>query len=150
MTERLSALPISLLLVCGISHTAVAKSPDADLPPLRASGVHWHHDYGDAWYQAEQTGKMLLVWFQSETSSSEREDVQRAFESDALIREKLLEYVLLKVPVDTHIVSGGETLRILDHPAFTEMHNHEGLAIIDLSDPTADTFEHVVSAFPFM
>lgn len=148
--DRLSALPLTLLLVCGISYTAVAKSTDANLQPLLPSGFHWHSDYGDAWQQAEQTGKMLLIWFQGETPSSEREDVQHAFASDALVREKLPEYVLLKLPADAHVVSGGETIRLLDHAAFTEMHNHEGLAIVDLSDPTADTFEHVVSAFPFM
>jgi hypothetical protein len=115
-----------------------------------AASAEWHTDYGKAWKRADATGKMLLVWFRGKHPSTLRDQVDRAFARNRAVRSKLGNYVLLRLPTDAKIVSGGAPVRLLSHAAYAEMHGNEGLVIVDLADKNRATYGRVVSAFPFM
>lgn len=129
--------------ISGLGAEAASRSSSPAAP-------RWRTAYGQAWKAAQQSGKMLLIWFRGAENPDLSAAVDRAFAEDAAVRSRLGDYVLLRVPVGATILSSGKKVRLLEHPAFAEMHGHEGLAILDLADKRRATFGRVVSAFPFM
>jgi hypothetical protein len=112
--------------------------------------LEWQRDYGKAWSEAARRNKWLLIWFESGPSLREQREVERAFGSNTSIRKLLKDYVLLRLPVRAEISVAGRSTRLLAHPAFEHMHGRSGLAIVDLTSRSGQTYGHVVSAFPFM
>jgi hypothetical protein len=122
--------------------------------PLRAeiveqAGIRWHTDYGDAMRFARLERKMLCVYFHGVDSNPQR----RAFEDRALrderVRAKFARYTALRLPVDAEITVDGQSTRVLDHPAFADLRRGQGLAVLDLTDPTSPQYSRVVSVVPF-
>ena len=158
MTEHFRTLTTALFIAClncGWAWDTTASSlPSHNLGQARASyelhsRLRWHTSYLNAWNEAERDGKMLLIWFVGEGNNANRDEVAHTFATDQQVRIRLEDYVLLKLPYDAIITSDSQQLRLLDHAAFIHMEGCEGLAIVDLTDPNVETFEHVVSAFPF-
>ena len=106
-------------------------------------------DYKAAMTEAAEDRKMMFIYFHDRRLNPAR----RAFESrtlaDRVIIEKLEPYVLVRLPRDATIVQNGKRIRLLSHPAFAEMQNRQGVAIIDLAHERAEYYGHVVSTFPF-
>jgi len=156
----LTSLAVPLVLLAGFS--APVRGESRQTPRNQETSQHlcsssagsaqtrWYASYADGWREAERSGKMMLVWFQDDTERSLHDEVGQAFRCDKSVQAHLEDFVLVKLPVDAEITSQGKQIRLLEHAAFAEMHGRGGLAIIDLVDSTAETFKHVVSAFPFM
>jgi len=142
-------LPVLFLLYCPAA-AAAAGTDNAVQPQAAVSRLHWNDNYTEAWEEAERSGKMMLVWFCGDQPNTGRDDLQKLIDRDANVQDQLGDYVLVKLSTDARLVTNSESIRILDHDSFTEMHGREGLAIIDLADPSAETHGHVVSAFPIM
>jgi len=121
--------------------TAVSRPPA--LPPHA-----WHDDYTKAMDQARAQRKMLLIVFQAAANAA-----MPAFEGKSLADDevhRLLEpFVLCRLPLDATIEKDGQSLRIVDHGAFAEMHGRQGVAIVDLAHDGEGINGHVVSTFPF-
>jgi hypothetical protein len=121
---------------------AIAKEPAAD-------AIAWQSDYARAGEAASQQGKMLLVLFYDQTNPQ-----SNRLEADALadpaVRQKLQEYVCVRLPVDVKITptDGQEETVLLKHPAFREMLGQPGIAIIDYAHPNTPLEGMVVSQFP--
>ncbi len=76
------------------------------------------------------------------------ENIERAF-STPEIREKLGDFVLAKLPIDTTITAQRKPLKVLDHAAFSELHKGPGIAVIDFAHKNTEYFGYVVSVLPF-
>ncbi len=75
-------------------------------------------------------------------------NIEKALEQSS-IREKMGDYVLTKLPIDAQITVKGETVRLLDHGAFSELHKRPGIAVIDLAHENTEYYGYVVSVLPF-
>jgi hypothetical protein len=139
-----------------------ADKPPADKPPAARDGaaqtettddlgLSWHDDYRQAMSAAVEQQRNMFILFCQPGSNATQQAFERQALADPKSREKLIrELVLLKLPSNAVITSGGKPLELLKHAAFAEMVNHPGMAIIDLAHPQAEYYGHVVSTFPFM
>jgi len=107
--------------------------------------------------QAKAEKKLMLIHFYRPSDQKRSEaanagdsvvNVEKAFNQPA-IREKLSGMVLTKLPIDAQITVKGQTIRLLDHGAFSELHKGPGLAVIDLAHEKTEYWGYVVSALPF-
>lgn len=112
--------------------------------------LRWHDDYGDAYRLAKSERKMLLINFAPAENGGAQQGLDRAIATNPSWHDRLAKLVLLRLPHDAQITSGGSSTRLLAHPAFSEMHGQPGIAILDLAHPEAPYYGRVVSAFPFM
>jgi len=114
-------------------------------------GLSWHDDYRQAMSAAVEQQRSMFILFCEPGSHATQQAFERQALADPKSREKLIrELVLLKLPSNAVITSGGKPLELLKHAAFAEMVGHPGMAIIDLAHPQAEYYGHVVSTFPFM
>jgi hypothetical protein len=111
--------------------------------------LDWHTDYAVATNEAAANRKMVFIFFHDANMTAAR----RAFEEQTLrdpeIFEQLGRYVLLTQPLDASIQINHEKVKLLDHPAFREMHGRQGVAIIDFEHDKPEVYGYVVSTFPF-
>lgn len=133
----------------------LACEPCGTACPADASGAEpaelaWRADYAAAHETARIEGRMLLVLF----SRPEPDSLGRRFESEVLsepaVRDKLQDYVLLKLPLDATVRRDGEEVEVLKEAAFAEMLGREGLAIVDFANKDKKYYGCVVSTFPFL
>jgi hypothetical protein len=146
--------PVSLLMA-SLAAFLTAQVAAEELPAEKAaareaSRIDWLDDYHAALDEAEQRRRMALVWFfdRGDAVANVRfeEDVLSDPEIQATCGESL---VPVKLPTDAVVTSGGEEVRLLEHPAFAEMLRSPGLAIIDMTEPEGPLYRQVVSVYPF-
>lgn len=132
---------------------------------ITVAGLDWHTDYMEAYQIARRTGRMLLINFvedgvedadtddPTQHSSLQKGPMQSHLEEtisgDDGLQAKLRKVVLARLPLQTEITVGGETVRLLDHGAFQYLEEKPGIAIIDLQHKETPHYGNVVSAFPF-
>ncbi len=131
-----------------------AASSGADNSP---NSLVWLENYSQAMDQAKAEKKLMLVHFYRPADQERKEagaagdsvvNVERALGAPS-VREKLDQYVLVKLPLDAEIMSKGKSLRLLSHGAFSELHNAAGIAVIDMAHSDAEYYGYVVSVMPF-
>ncbi|HEX3997193.1 MAG TPA: hypothetical protein VHX65_01450 [Pirellulales bacterium] len=117
--------------------------------------VRWQSDYFEAYRAAQQSHKMLFIYF---CNNAAKENVARepipldpvdSALSAAASRAKLDNFVLVRLPLDATVPVDGRPSRLLSHAAFAELRGGPGLAIIDLAHCDAPYYTYVVSACPF-
>lgn len=119
--------------------------------PQPSDPIHWLDDYHQAKDLAQFRGKMLVIWFYDPSWQANDAIFERVVLNKPELAERLDQrFVALKLPVDSKVPSGGNEIALLQHPAFSEMLNRPGLAIMDMTDQTSPLFRHVVSVYPFM
>ncbi len=137
-------LMFTLLLPAIFSLPVFADDPAVD--PSDTETLAWQDDYAAAMRQAEQENKNVLIYFHAIEST----DVDRTFEREVLVdptlKGTLGRYMLVKLPVDATIKSGGKPYRLLDHPIFANV-GRAGVAIINCVDKNPQRYQQVVGAF---
>jgi hypothetical protein len=117
---------------------------------IASAASAWHEDYHAAMDQAQASGKMLLIWFfDPDWATNDAIFEQVVLQSAGIAQVIDRRFVAAKLPVDTVVQSSDQPMRLLAHPAFTEMLETPGLAILDLTDPASPHFRRIVSAYPF-
>jgi hypothetical protein len=140
----------SFLLVSAALIASCADSACAVERPIGSAPIAWLEDYHAAVDQAQAGGKLLLIWFFDPDWAA----------NDAIFEQVVMHHpdiawkvgdrlVAAKLPVDAIVETGELAVRLLVHPAFAEMRQAPGLAILDLTDPTSPHFRRVVSVYPF-
>jgi hypothetical protein len=147
-TLKVAALAGILTLASG--RDAALASGASRFDSKGGASLHWHSDYALAHALAKRERRMLLVNFLPSADSEDRlqQELERSIESDAGLRFRLAELVLVRVPADFHIEDAGRRIRLLDHPAFEPLHG-PGIALLDLRDPQQAYHGHVVTVLPF-
>jgi hypothetical protein len=110
----------------------------------------WHNNYADAVNVAKREKKMLLVYFSQRRLDAAHQAFARQTLGDPRVaRELARNYVLCRVVDREKILFARRRAALLDHPAFAEMNQQPGIAVLDFAHPKADFYEQVVSALPF-
>jgi hypothetical protein len=138
------------LLMCALLTGLVGTTVPAfaDKGDAKPEALNWLTDYDAAYQRAERGQRMLLVYFYSDKPNSYRERFESESLNDKRVVEKLHDYVLVKLPIDTTITLGGEPTKLITHHAFDELSQNEGLAIIDFVHKDKEHHGHVVSVVP--
>jgi hypothetical protein len=122
---------------------AIDETLDAPTAPVV------HTDYAKAMSEAVESRKMLFIYFFDPRVNPARTAFETLTLSHLEIQEKLKRYVVAKLPTDAQVTVDGKPSTLLAHPAFAEMLNRPGIAVVDLSHERSEYFGHVVSTFPF-
>ena len=112
------------------------------------TSIYWHDDYARAVNEAEQQGKMLLIYFCDSGGKCDCDRFKSETLDDPLVCSKLHDYVCLQATLDASIIADGKKLVLLEHEAFKEMLGKPGIAIIDYRRQDPQVHGTVVSAFP--
>jgi len=130
----------------------------ADLLPLLLPGhrligrLDWHTDYAEAYRQAQDERKMLLLFFRDEADPRIADIYERDVLSSDELAEPLTGVVRVVLPQDAvrpFRIPELPDLPILKHSSFKFMYGRQGIAMIDLTEPDSELYGHVVSAHPF-
>jgi hypothetical protein len=139
--------------------TETGEIPDREMlarwlsPDGRKIGdLEWHTDYTQAYRQARDERKMLLIFFRNEANSRIAGFYERDVLTSAELRESLSRVVRVVLPLDAvrpFRAPEIPDLKMLDHSSFKYMYHRQGIAMIDLTDPDSELYGMVVSAHPF-
>jgi len=114
--------------------------------------LEWHTDYAEAYRQAREERKMLLLHFRNESRPRIADCYERDVLTSAELRDPLSKVVRVALPLDAvrpFRVPEVADLKMLEHSSFKYMYGRQGIAMIDLTDPDSELHGHVVSAHPF-
>jgi hypothetical protein len=128
---------------------ADAESHPLDEASREPTALVVHTDYKKAMDEAAQSRKLMFIYFYDPQMTPARKAFETLTLAQLEIQEKLKRYVVVKLPADAEITSGGKSLRLLSHGAFAEMLGRPGVAVIDVAHERAEYYGHVVSTFPF-
>lgn len=126
----------------------------AVIPTRRIGNVDWHTDYRNAYREAKEQRKMLLVFFRDDRNAAYYDNFERTALADANLAADLNRVVRVVIPASSTdygrpLTNGGRE-RLLDHPSFSFMYRSPGLAVVDLASVGSGVYGHVVSAHPFL
>ena len=156
-TKSASKTPAAEPLKQSSQNQPEEPAADAALLDSPSEKPEWLDDYVDAMDRAKAEGKLMLIHFYRSSDQRRKEagqaadsvaNIERAFSSPA-IGEKLGDFVLVKLPIDTAISVQRKPLKVLDHAAFSELHKGPGIAVIDFAHKNSEYFGYVVSVLPF-
>jgi len=145
--SRLLCALLSLLVAAAAVASATAADQMATTQEMASKQLDWRDNYSEAYLAAQEAERNLLIFFHGEKPTK-----WLRFEKlseDAEIRELLSRYTLAKIPLDAPNTVNDSSQRLIDDPAFAEMHGGEGIAIVDLSNKETKHYAHVVSVYPF-
>jgi hypothetical protein len=131
------------LLLCACILLGFGSALGAEPRPV------WHTDYGVAFDQAEREQKMLLVFFREPESNPRDNNFEKDVLGHPCIATRLCRMVCVRLATDVEIQSGGQSVRLLEHAAFSDLAGQAGVAIVDLVSRTSPQHGEVVSALPF-
>jgi hypothetical protein len=143
--KKLSHCALALIAVS--LGAPVFAAPKNASETVMAKEVKVFDDYGDAYRAAQQEGRMLLIYFHRPGTADDRFESQILLSQE--VRARLHDYVVARLSTDARGTVEGKSIRFLDHPAFSEMRNCPGIAVIDLTDAATRHYGRVVSIYPF-
>ena len=140
------AVFVGALVLHQMARVGLAEPPAGGGP---APKMVWHEDYAQAMSQAEQQGKMLLVWFRQPGEEGANDAFEaEVFQAESVCRQ-LRQWVCVRLATDVTISVGGKETTVLGHAAFSELKNGAGMAILDFAHSGAEYFGCVVSTIPW-
>jgi hypothetical protein len=156
--HRIRIVLASLFCVASIVLLNCAQgAEEAPKPHTPPKPLVWLDDYRTATNQAKAEKKLVLLHFYRAADQTKKEaaaaidsvaNIERALEEPG-VRDRLNNYVLVKLPVESEIKIKGEPVQLLQHGAFFELRKGPGLAVIDYAHENTEYHEHVVSVLPF-
>jgi hypothetical protein len=136
-------LTFGLLPLAWASQNGPCRADDA------SGEIRWETGYTDAMQLAKSEEKMALIHFFDESKPNASKSFLNEIESKPELRDRLDDFVLVRLRSDAHIMIEGKPTRLLDHAAFAELEKHQGIAIIDYANEGTEHYGRVVSALPF-
>ena len=117
--------------------------------------VVWLTNYDEAYAKAKRENKLLLVYFDPH-SAVHTAGLKSGLADDSIDpqlvgsrnRELIGDYVFARLSLDVTYWQGNQQLRLIDHPAYSELRTNGGIAIIDLAHSDAPYYTYVVSVLP--
>ena len=144
MDRRMVLAAWLLMLGLSVVPAKAEKTPQPEGEPTLAP-LRWTTDYYQAYQRAERTSRMLMVYFHSEAANTYRDKFESESLADPKVIDKLRDYVLVKLPIDTVVSIGGVETKLIEHEAFSDLGRQEGIAVIDMVNKDAEHFAHIVS-----
>lgn len=142
MTSMIVRTLGTALAVCSVTMTAFGESAESE-----ESEVVWESDYAASMAAAERSAALMVIYFYDEG------DPQcRRFDDEVALpvaQAHLAGRCCVRVALNAEIVSGGEAIRLIEHPAFAELQGGAGLVVLDFSSEVASERGRVLRTLPF-
>ena len=133
------------MLVAILVHLSIMSAAAADQPD--APSVKWETDYASSMDAAERQGLTMVVYIgEKDNTQCRRFDTEVARDPDTIWR--LNQCCCVRLPLDAAIISGGEKIRLLEHPAFAELEGGPGLVFFDFAE-ASEAPGSVLRTLPF-
>ena len=151
---RIAGIALALVALVVGGTTCPAKE-GSDSPIAGESLQHeqdqisWSDNYKEAMQQAKQQHRMLLIHFMDPAKPGPSQSFLREVEAKSGLRDRLADCVLVRLPMKAEITTDGRKVRLLGHPAFAELEQHQGLVLIDYVREETEQYGRVVSTLPF-
>lgn len=140
-------LTARVVLVTGVAWCAVAV-PSRAAEFNVAPEMSWQTDYAATMAAAERDGVRMVAYFSDGDNPS-----CRRFDEELDGSEEAKAYLsgchCVRLPIDAEITSGGKKIRLLEHPAFSELQGGAGLIVFDFAAETVSERGRVVQTLPF-
>lgn len=131
----------------GVAMAEPATQPKAD-KQTEVPAVRWLTNYAKATSVAERDKKMLFIYFCDTCEGTPCERFKKETLDDPQVRQKLQDYICVRLPLAATIPVQGKPVVLLEHEAFREMLGKPGIAIIDYRTSDTKTRGAVISEFP--
>jgi hypothetical protein len=112
-------------------------------------GIPWMADYATARELADSQGRMLFIFIYDDEANPLIHRFETETLGDAKIREKLENFICVRMPLNAKIKLDDEEVTLIEHPSFREMLGRPGIAIVDYKHRESAYHGYVVSMFPF-
>jgi hypothetical protein len=140
------SMTVRALLAVGIGLGATgtfARAEEEDQSPT----VRWKSDYAATMAAAEREHALMVIYFRdAESPLCRRFDEE--FARSAAAESFLADCRCVRLSVDAEIVSGGTTIRLLEHPAFAELQGSAGLIVLDFATDAVSERGQVLRTLP--
>jgi hypothetical protein len=117
--------------------------------------IVWETDYATAYKLAKKDRKLLVLYFDphppvriAASEVGETTDPVDKVLTEMQNRDHLDDFVFARLTMDVTAEDGNRTIRLIDHPAFAEIRNGGGIAVIDLAHQNTAYYTYVVSVLP--
>ncbi|MBN2474183.1 MAG: thioredoxin family protein [Pirellulales bacterium] len=134
----------------GREHAAATEDVQSQEDSATWTAEGWHTDYDVAVQQAKRQNKMLFVRFFGSRLNLRCRRLDTVTLADSAVRERLKDYICVRLPVGATVEAEGEKTAMPRHRAFAEMRGRPGVAILDFVEPESDSYGRVVSTFPLV
>lgn len=146
---------LALLLLSGIVNTlAGEEKAESSTSPLP-----WYTDYAEACRAARLSEQLLLIVFHDPRYLDVYNQYLASLEASKSFAKASDNFVLCKLPVDFEVVLSAESeddadkprprIKLLQHPAFGELQQRAGVAVIDYAHTKSKQYGQVVNVYPF-
>jgi len=125
-----------VLLACGTWAAAEQASPA------------WLDNYAKGMQEAKQSNRMLLIYFHADELAADEDVLVRKLGSDKELQPLMKQVVAVRIPLSAEATVGGKSVRLIDHPVFSELQGQTGVAMIDFTDRKSEQYGYVVSVYP--
>jgi len=130
-----------LAIACGVGR--------CEQPAQQAPKIDWLTDYAEAMQRAENQGRMMFIFFYYPGVNRLRDHFEANGLADPQVRQRLRDYVCVRLSTESTIRVQGKRVRLLEHEAFAGMKGNQGIAVLDLRSQQTEYYGCVVSTFPF-
>lgn len=111
------------------------------------SGPHGgYYSYARAMGAAKASNEMMVVYFYNGQMQDDYVYKLLTTDKDLVVASKSC--TMAYVPTNYSASVGGREMRLLDHPAFSELRRGPGFVFIDFGDPKSKHYGHVVTVYP--
>jgi hypothetical protein len=124
------------------------KPGEPESPVDRPREIEWLTDYYLAVDLARRQRRMLLIFFCQPGGQQPCNRFEAETLADPQVRERLRDYLCLRLPLDAKVDVDGKPQKLLEHPSFREMLGRPGIAVLDYAHREASYYGRVVSVFP--
>jgi len=138
---------VLVLTGAGFASAAVIKKRSDRLETV--AGLKWHTDYAAARRVAKRDGRLLLINFLPKRGDEVQQDLERALESEAELRDGLAEMVLVRLSTKATTKVDGKKQPLLDQPGYEELQGRAGIAIVDFEHKDEPQYGEVVTILPY-
>ena len=137
------------LLAVAVLCPRTAAGNESSTSAKASNAVTWMSDYFQAYAEAKESEKLLLVYFSNPKATTAANQFEQATLQDEYVRHLSDKYVRVKVSTTIEIDDDGQKIRLLDHSAFSHMNGREGLAVVDLKNKGQSHYGKPIGCLPF-
>jgi hypothetical protein len=109
--------------------------------------MKWYTDYNIGMQYAFHNQKRVLIYFCEDYLSITKDHLYQKFK-EKQIRQLLNDYVLIRIPMSTEFFTEDESIRLINHYAYSELFGQSGIAIVDFENRNNKYYEEVISIYP--
>lgn len=143
----MTVLIARIIAVCAVVCSGAAGICGETLEEVE-SKVVWETDYAAAMEAADRTASTMVIYFcEEDNPQCSRFDAE--VEPSQTVQEALAGSRCVRLPLDAEILSGGKTVRLIEHPVFAGLKGGVGLVVLDFSSRIAAERGKVLKVLPF-